>query len=92
MSQTNGGQWTLINGNVQKRVNGVLAMMGYTLFPEVTTSSFSISDSATGNPSMTIAQLGGGFSVSKSFPLCIKGNAAFSRYDPVFIATNGTEQ
>jgi hypothetical protein len=41
---------------------------------------------------MTIAQLGGGFTVSKSFPLYLEGNAAFSRYDPVFIATNGTEQ
>jgi len=92
ISQTDGGQWSLVNGNVQKRVNGVLAMMGYTLFPDVTTSSLSISDSATGNPSMTIAQLGGGFTVSKSFPLYLEGNAAFSRYDPVFIATNGTEQ
>jgi hypothetical protein len=92
MSQTNGGQWGLINGNVQKRVNGVLAMMGYTLFPDVTTSSLSIRNSATGNPSMTIAQLGGGSTVSKSFPLYLEGNAAFSRYDPVFIVTNGTEQ
>jgi len=92
ISQTNDGQWSLINGNVQKRVNGVLAMMGYTLFPDVTTSSLSISNSATGNPSMTMAQLGGGFTVSKSFPLYLEGNAAFSRYDPVFIATNGTEQ
>jgi len=92
ISQTNDGQWSLINGNVQKRVNGVLAMMGYTLFPDVTTSSLSIRNSATGDPSMTIAQLGGGFTISKSFPLYLEGNAAFSRYDPVFIATNGTEQ
>lgn len=54
MGQTNGGQWSLINGNVQKRVNGVLAMLGYTLFPDVTTSSLSIRSSATGNPSMTV--------------------------------------
>jgi hypothetical protein len=92
MSQTNGGQWSLINGNLQKRVNGVLAMMGYTLFPDVTTSSLSIKNAASGDPSFTIAQLGGGYTVSKSFPLYLEGNAAFSRYDPVFIATNGTEQ
>ena len=92
MSQTNDGQWSLINGNVQKRVNGVLAMMGYTLFPDVTTSSLSIKNAASGDPSFTIAQLGGGYTVSKSFPLYLEGNAAFSRYDPVFIATNGTEQ
>jgi hypothetical protein len=29
--------------------------------------------------------------VSRSFPLYLEGNAAFSRYDPTFIATNGTE-
>ena len=92
MSQTNGGQWGLINGNLQKRVNGVLALMGYTLFPDVTTSSLSISNSASGNPSFRMTQLGGGFTVSKSFPLYLEGNAAFSRYDPTFIATNGTEQ
>jgi hypothetical protein len=92
MSQTNDGQWSLINGNVQKRVNGVLAMLGYTLFPDVTTSSLSIKNAASGDPSFTIAQLGGGYTVSKSFPLYLEGNAAFSRYVPVFIATNGTEQ
>ena len=50
MSQTNGGQWSLINGNLQKRVNGILAMMGYTLFPDVTTSSLSISNACHRKP------------------------------------------
>jgi len=31
MSQTNGGQFGLIKGNLQKQVNGILSMMGYTL-------------------------------------------------------------
>jgi hypothetical protein len=92
MSQTSGGQWGLINGHLQKRVNGVLTLMGYTLFPDVTTSSLSITNSSSGNPAFRIAQLGGGFTVSKSFPLYLEGNAAFSRYDPTFIATNGAEQ
>jgi hypothetical protein len=92
MSQTNGGQWGLINGNLQKRVNGALALMGYTLFPDVTTSSLSINSGATGNPGFRMTQAGAGFTVSKSFPLYLEGNAAFSRYDPTFLATNGTEQ
>jgi len=41
---------------------------------------------------MFMTQLGGGFTCSKSFPLYLEGNAAFSRYDPVFIASNGTTQ
>ena len=39
-----------------------------------------------------MTQFGGGFTVSRSFPLYLEGNAAFTRYDPIFIATNGTEQ
>jgi hypothetical protein len=92
MSQINGGQWSLINGNLQKRVDGVVAIMGYTVFPDVASSSLSIKNAASGDPSFTIAQFGGGFTVSKSFPLYLEGNAAFSRYDPRFLATNGAEQ
>ena len=92
MSQTNGGQWVLNNGNLQKRANGILAMMGYTVFPDVTTSSLTIDDEGAGNPDFLISQLGGGFAVSKSFPLYLEGNIAYSRYDPTFIATNGTEE
>ncbi len=91
MSQTNGGGWSLINGNIQKRVDGVLTMMSYTLFPDVTTSTLSITSEATGNPNFLMTALGGGFTVSRSFPLYLEGNAAFTRYDPTFIATNGTE-
>jgi len=92
MSQTNGGGFSLINGNIQKRVEGVLTLMTYTLFPDVTTSSLSISNSTTNNPSFLITQLGGGGTLSRSFPLYLEGNAAFSRYDPTFVATDGTVQ
>ena len=86
-----GQQFTLINGNLQKRVDSVLTVMQYTLFPDVTTSSLSITSGTTGNPSFGMTQLGGGFTVSKSFPLYLEGNAALSRFDPKFIATDGTE-
>ena len=91
MSQTSGDGFSLINGNLQKRVNGILSMMQYTLFPDVTTSSLSITSGSTGNPNLKMGQLGGGFTVSRLTPLYLEGNAAFSRYDPTFIATNGTE-
>jgi hypothetical protein len=92
MSQTNGGGWSLINGNIQKRVNGVLTLMSYTLFPDVTTSTLSVTSEATGNPNFLMTALGGGFTLSRSFPLYLEGNAAFTRYDPTVVATNGTEQ
>jgi hypothetical protein len=91
MSQTSGGEWWLVNGNIQKRVDGVLTLMSYTLFPDVTTSTLSVTNEASGNPGLMMTQLGGGFTVSRSFPLYLEGNAAFSRYDPTFVATNGNE-
>ena len=91
MSQTTGGGFSLLNGSLQKRVDGILSFMQYTLFPDVTTSSLSISSGSTGNPDLNMVQAGGGFTVSRSFPLYLEGNAAYSRYDPTFIATNGTE-
>ncbi len=92
VGQTNGGGFSLVNGSLQKRVDGVLTLMSYTLFPDVTTSTLSITNAASGNPSFLMTQLGGGFTVSRSFPLYLEGNAAFTRYDPTFVATNGTEQ
>jgi hypothetical protein len=79
----------IIGGNIQKRASGVLALMGYTLTPDVTTGSISISNGETGNPEITMISLGGGSTISKSFPLYLEGTASFSRYDPTFAATGG---
>lgn len=86
------GDFDLIGANVQKRANGVLALMGYALTPDVTTGSLSISDSAASNPSFRLTTLGGGFTWSREFPLYLEGTAAYSRYDPTFVASNGQEQ
>ena len=83
---------TVIGTSLQKRVNGALAMMQYSISPDVTSSSLSISSGEGGTNGMFITQFGGGFTWSKSVPLYLEGNAAFSRYDPVFIASNGTTQ
>jgi hypothetical protein len=81
----------IIGGNIQKRASGVLLLMGYTLTPDVTTGSISISDGDTGNPEVTMISLGGGVTISKSFPLYLEGTASFSRYNPTFVATGGVE-
>jgi hypothetical protein len=90
MSQATGGRFTVIDTNIQKRVNGMIALMQYSLVPEVTTSSLSISSGTTGESGLGLTQLGGGFTWSQSFPLYLEGNAALSRYDPTFIASDGT--
>ena len=86
------GPFEVIGSNLQKRVDGALALMQYSLAPEVTTSSLSISAGEAGTNGLFLTQLGGGFTWSRSFPLYLEGNAAYSRYDPVFIVSNGTEQ
>ncbi len=84
--------WTLIGGNVQKRANGVLALMGMQLTPDVTTGSLSISNEPTDNPDFRQTSFGGGFTISREFPLYLEGTAGYSRYDPTFVATGGAEQ
>jgi len=75
---------------LQERVNGALAMMQYSVSPDVTSSSLSISSGEGGTNGMFLTQFGGGFTWSKSFPLYLEGNAGYSRYDPVFVASDGT--
>jgi hypothetical protein len=77
--------------NLQKQANGILALMGYMLTPDVTTGSLSIADASTGNPALGMTSLGGGFTLSQDFPLYLEGTAAYARYDPTFIATDGAE-
>ncbi len=78
--------------NIEKAVNGVLGLMGFMLTPDVTTGSLSFSNEPTGNPDLAMTSLGGGFTMSKTFPLYLEGTAGFSRYDPTFIASNGQEE
>ncbi|MEM5439537.1 hypothetical protein [Paraburkholderia diazotrophica] len=83
---------TVIGGNVKQHADAVLAIMSYTTVPDVTTSSLSINSGSSGNPGFGQTQFGGGFTISKSFPLYLEGTLAYSRYDPTFVATDGAEQ
>lgn len=83
---------TLTRDSLQERVNGALAMMQYSVSPDVTSSSLSISSGEGGTNGLWMTQFGGGFTWSRSTPLYLEGNAAFSRYDPVFVLSQGTEK
>jgi hypothetical protein len=80
----------VIGANVQKIANSVLTLMGYGLTPDVTTGSLSFSSPSTGTPGMQMSSLGGGFTISKDVPLYLEGTAAYSRYDPTFLVSDGT--
>jgi hypothetical protein len=84
--------FSITGANLQKQANGVLALMGYMLTPDVTTGSLSIVDASTGNPGLSMSSLGGGFTISQDFPLYLEGTAAYARYDPTFIASDGAEE
>ena len=78
--------------NVQKLANGIVGVMSYTVAPDVTTSSLSINNSGTSNAGLTLTQFGGGFTWSKNTPLYLEGNAAYARYDPTFVVSDGTQE
>ncbi|MDM0065762.1 hypothetical protein [Variovorax sp. J31P207] len=81
----------IVGSRIQQHANGVLALMAYQAVPDLTSSSLSITNPTSGNPGIVMSQLGGGFTVSKSLPLYLEGAIAYSRYDPVFVASNGVD-
>lgn len=81
----------LQEGKLQERANGILALMAYSVVPDLASSSISVDDNSAGNPEINMTQFGGGATISKGFPLYLEGAAAYSRYDPKFVASSGTE-
>ena len=82
----------VLGANVQKLANGIVGVMSYTVAPDVTTSSLAINNSGTSNAGLSLTQFGGGFTWSKSTPLYLEGNAAYARYDPIFVVSDGTQE
>lgn len=84
----------LNHDDLQKRANGVLAIMSLSIVPDITTSSLSIGaggGSTSGSTEFFMTQLGGGDTISKTVPIYLEGVLAASRYDPTFIASQGAE-
>lgn len=93
--------WCLANGawdiqtspeELKKIADSALTLMAFTVLPDITTSSLSISDANTNSPGIWQASFGGGFTIGNKYPLYIEGSIGYSRYDPDFIATRGQEQ
>ncbi|WP_223576492.1 hypothetical protein [Achromobacter mucicolens] len=84
----------LSKDDLQKRANGVLAIMSFSIVPDITTSSLNIASgggSTSGSNEFFMTQLGGGDTISDSVPIYLEGVLAGSRYDPTFIASQGAE-
>ena len=78
-----------VDRRLEERANELLTLMGFGLTPDVTAGSLSISDTASGDPRVRSATLGGGFTVSRSWPMYLEGTAAYARYDPAFVVSDG---
>jgi len=83
--------FNIVGADVQRRANGILSIMAYSVVPDLTSSSLSISNAQSGNPGVILSQLSSGFTVSESLPVYLEGAIAYSRYDPQFVAANGSE-
>lgn len=90
-AQTRDRERAIRDIDVQKLANGVVGIMSYTVAPDVTTSSLAINNNATSNADLSMSQFGGGFTWSSETRLYLEGNAAYSRYDPVFVVSDGTD-
>lgn len=86
-------QLRLLDGQkIQDRAQSALSLLSFSITPDATAGSLSINSGATGNPDITLGQVGAGFTVADGFPLYMEGFAGWNRYDPKFLATDGTEQ
>lgn len=83
--------WQLPGVNVQRYANGVLTLMAFSVVPDLTSSFLSIDSGQSSSPSISMSQLGGGFTLSTGFALYLEGSLGYNRYDPTFIATRGEE-
>ncbi|MDX2168232.1 MAG: hypothetical protein SF182_14250 [Deltaproteobacteria bacterium] len=90
-AQVRPNAFEIIGGNVQERANAVLTLMAFSVVPDLTSSFLSINNGTTGDPEITMTQVGGGFTLSDTVPIWLEGLIGFNRYDPKFVATNGME-
>jgi len=80
-----GGQFTAgVNNYLKKRTDAFMTITGYSLTPDVTTGSLSITDKGGENQNLQMISLGGGDRISANFPLYLEGTIAFNRYNPTF--------
>lgn len=89
------GRLSQIRTNLQSRGGGVLGLFGYNVTPDGSTNSLTINrgsaQSADGSHTLTLGQLGSGFTWSESFPLYTEGYIGYARYDPRAYITGGEE-
>lgn len=90
LAQSSGSTFT--GPAVQRRADAVLALLSFSVTPDLSASTLGIRNATTGDPSLNMTQFGGGFTLSQSFPLYLEGALGASRYDPKFLVSDGQTQ
>jgi hypothetical protein len=83
--------FSLPGEQIRQHANDVLALMAFSVVPDLTSSFLSINSGSAKNQELMMTQFAGGDIVSREFPLYLEGGAAYIRYDPQFVASQGTE-
>ncbi len=81
---------SLKDAYLQSRANAFLTVISYSLTPDVTTGSLSLSEGVLNNPELMMTSLGGGGTISENFPLYLEGTIALNRYNPTFVSNSST--
>ncbi|HAU4901974.1 TPA: hypothetical protein F3L02_23125, partial [Aeromonas hydrophila] len=79
------------NSRVQQRANAVVSLMTFTVVPDITASNINIGSGTNQSAALNMTQIGGGATMSESVPIYLEGTLGFSRYDPQFVVSNGSE-
>lgn len=77
---------------IKNNADDVLAIMAFSVVPDLTASFLSFDDSQSGENRLNMIQVAGGESFGRSIPVYLEGSAAYMRYDPTFVATLGQEK
>jgi len=76
---------------IKKNADDVLALMAFSVVPDLTASFLSFDDSQSGQNRLSMVQFAGGESFGRQYPVYLEGSAAYMRYDPTFVATRGEQ-
>jgi hypothetical protein len=85
------GSFAANGQQIKQRADGVLTLMSYMVVPDITASDLNIATGSDDKNSLSITQFGGGATLGKSVPLYLEGSMGYSRYDPQFVISNGSE-